>query len=380
VEGPRALRPEELGSLVRLANRVFRPQGGDMGAEFAYFLNAANAARLRVFVEKGEVLAHSGYRLQDASVFGCRLRIACLGAVCTSPDFRGKGLATRLFHDGLAAMRAEGVDLAMISGGRGLYTRNAAVPAATCRQASFEAASAGSWAQDNVEVTPAAPADAPRLAALYRAEPVRFLRPPADWAGILAGRWCMNRPARLLAIRRGGEIVAYAAARAPKGAEADPAGGTLLGEFAGCRRALVSALPRLAELGGCRALLVPVPLWDAPLAAELAARNLVPGPANAASGTVKLVNFPQLMLRLGELFVERAGPRFGEVRFAESAGRAALSLDAERLELAEADACRAVFGTPARTETALLEGRGELGRLLLAALPAEIPWYGYNYV
>jgi len=379
VEGPRALRPEELGSLVRLANRVFRPQGGDMGAEFAYFLNAANAARLRVFVEKGEVLAHSGYRLQDASVFGCRLRIACLGAVCTSPDIRGQGLATRLFHDGLAAMRAEGVDLAMISGGRGLYTRNAAVPAATCRQVSFDAAAAAGWDSD-AEVAPAAPGDGPRLAALYRAEPVRFLRPPADWAGILAGRWCMNRPARLLTIRRCGEIVAYAAVRAPQGAEADPAGGTLLGEFAGCRRALVSALPRLAELGGCRALLVPVALWDAPLAAELAARGLGPGPANAASGTVKLVNFPQLMGRLGELFVERAGPRFAEVRSAESAGRVTLSLDAERLELAEADACRAVFGTPARTETALLEGRGELGRLLLAALPAEIPWYGYNYV
>jgi hypothetical protein len=325
------------------------------------------------------VVAHSGYRVQDASIFGCTLRVACIGAVCTAPDFRGKGLATRLFHDSLAAMRAEGADLLMISGGRGLYTRNGAVPAATSRQATFDPAAFPSWDSD-AEVAPATAADAPRLAALYRAEPVRFLRPPAEWAGILAGRWCMNRPARLLAIRRGGEMVAYAAARAPKGAEADPAGGTLLGEFAGCRRSLASVLPRLAELAGCARLLVPVALWDAPLAAELGARGLIPGPANASSGTVKLVNFPRLMDRLRELLVERAGPRARDLRFAEAEGKPTFALDAERLTLAESDACRAVFGTPARTETGLLEGRGELGRLLLAALPVEIPWYGYNYV
>ena len=159
VEGPRALRPQELDSLVGLTNRVFRADGGDMGADFDYFLNRENAPHLRVFVENGQVVAHCGWRPADATVFGCRLRVGCIGAVCTDPEQRGKGLGTKLLHDNFRDMRADGVDFALISGRRGLYTRNSAVLWGAEAEYAFDAAAAGEWLSD-VEVAPAEPADA----------------------------------------------------------------------------------------------------------------------------------------------------------------------------------------------------------------------------
>jgi GNAT superfamily N-acetyltransferase len=348
-----------------------------MGAEFAYFLNRENAPRLRVFVDGGEVIAHCGYRLSDGIVFGAKLRVGCVGAVCTHPDRRGAGLGTRLFLDAVDSMRAEGADLVLISGGRGLYTRNGAVGAADRRYFTFKLEAAGDWKSD-AEVGPPCPADGSVLAALYRREPVRFLRPPSEWADILAGRWCMNRPARLLVVRRRGQLVAYAAVRAPKGADHEPEG-TFLGEYAGCRHALACALPRLAELGESPDIRLAVPEWDSPLAAELTARGLR-GLALSGHRTVKLVNFPQLLDRLRDLMVERAGPRAARLAAAAGNGKVSISLDAERLELSEVQACRMVFGGESGPDREMLQGRGELGKVLGAALPVEMPWYGYNYV
>lgn len=376
MEGPRALDAAELDSLVRLCNLAFRPDGGDIGAEFAYFINESNRARLRVFVADGEVVAHCGYRLCGASILGARVTVGCVGAVCTHPEHRGQGLATQLFADCIAAMKSEGADFAMISGGRGLYTRSGAVTAGRARR--FRAES-GPAAGEGLQVAPVAHGEASALAAIYRNEPVRFLRPPSEWADIVAGRPCMNRAARLWAIRRGGEVVAYAATREPWNDE-ERAKGMFLGEYAGCRRSLAAVLPELAERSGLPALEVDVRAWDGPLTAELDARGLAGEPVAGIGGTAKLVNFPQLMARLKDLLVERAGPRAARLEFGEADGKPTASLGAERLELDEGEACSAVFGTLEGSERGLLEGRGELGKVLGAALPVELPWYGYSYV
>lgn len=379
MEGPRALRPGELEPLVALTNLVFRPEGGDMGKEFSYFLHAENAAHLRVCAEGERIVAHCGYRPAEMLILGARVRAACLGAVCTHPDFRGKGLATELLGDALGTMKSEGVSLALISGTRGLYTRSGAVLAAGTRDFFFNPSLRSDW-EAEVDVAPARPADAVSLAAIYRREPLRFMRPPAEWADIIAGRWCMDRAARLFSIRRGGELVAYAAVRSPVPPKPQPPeDGTRLGEFAGCRRALAAALPRLADLGECPEIRVPVAAWDRPLAVELAARGLEAG-GLSATRSVKIVNFPRLMESLRDLLVERAGPRAGELAFSETpGGRVAVALHAERLELSDVEACRMVFGGKSGPDRKMLKGRGELGKVLGAALPVETPWYGYDF-
>ncbi len=376
MEGPRALQVEELDSLVRLCNLSFRPDGGEMAAEFAYFINEANRSRLRAFVEDGEVVSHCGYRRHQASIFGARVTVACLGAVCTHPDYRGKGLATKVLADCIAAMRSEGIDFAMISGRRGLYGRSGAV-AAGCAL-SYRVA-AGPARSEGIDISPAALGEAAMLAAIYRNEPARFLRPPSEWADIVAGRTCMNRAAKLWAIRRDGKLVAYAATRAPEN-EGERAKGMFLGEYAGCRRTLAAVMPELAGRGAVPTLEVNVRNWDVSLQAEMSAAGLTGEPTPGIGGTVKLVNLPQLMDSLRDLLVEQAGPRAAKLKFEEAGDKMVISLGAERLELGEADACRAVFGTLEASERGLIEDRGELGKVLGAALPVELPWYGYNYV
>src|ERR687888_292012 len=96
---PRPCRPEELPALLRLANRVFRPRGGDMGPEYPLEFNEANAENLRVIDRDGEIVAHVGICLREALILGVPLRVASIGAVCTDPTCRGAGLASRLMAD-----------------------------------------------------------------------------------------------------------------------------------------------------------------------------------------------------------------------------------------------------------------------------------------
>ena len=48
---------------------------------------------------------------------------ASVGSVCTHPDYRERGLATRLVEDALRICEQKEVALMLISGGRGLYRR-----------------------------------------------------------------------------------------------------------------------------------------------------------------------------------------------------------------------------------------------------------------
>lgn len=379
MDGPRALRPAEVPALLRLCNLVFRSRGGDMGAEFDYYLNRRTAAagHLRVMAHRGSPVAHCGYQLCEASVFGARLSLALVGAVCTHPDHRGKGLGTRLLRDCYRQMRREGADVCLISGGRGLYRRNGAIAAGRYLGCIV---SPGGVAGD-CRPAPARPADAPALAALYRAEPVRWLRSPADWREILAGRWCMNRPTKLWTVRRLGRPVAYAALRKPSGPARPGVPPLAVGEFAGCRRALAAALPAMVRRSGFGPAQLKVQEWDAPLLAELAARGLGrPKPVGEGGRTVRLVNPRRLLERLRPVLVERAGPAAGGLRAAAAGRKVRLALGRRSLELSGEDACALLFGTVEGAERRLLAGRGELSSVLAAALPVELPWYGFNYV
>jgi predicted N-acetyltransferase YhbS len=382
MEGPRALKHSELGSLIQLTNRVFRPDGGDMGSDFGYFLRKDNVSNLRVFVDNDTVQAHCGWRPYQISVRETQLKVGCIGAVCCAPEVRGQGLASRLFQDSIVAMRAAGADFVLVSGTRGLYTRNAAVTWGAATEWLYQAgdeASLNSDNQDGLEVALASHDCAEKLAELYNAEQIRFVRPASEWTEIIEGRWCMNRAAKLFVIKQYGQTVAYCAVRLP-GRE-DKSGATLfLGEYAGCRASLIKALPVLASKAGLKSLRVPVASWDAGLATELSRSSLLQQDRAEFSGTVKLVNFPQLMKHLASYMLERGGDQAAELICSESAGKFEFALAEQKLVLSEEDACRIIFGTPDGEEKQLLNNKGQLGKVLSAALPIELPNYGFSYV
>jgi len=126
IEGPRGAEVDELSEVLDLVNLVFRTSRGmkpTMQEEFPLLFNEKNVENLRIIKVDGKIVSHVGIFECDAIIHGCRLKVGMIGAVCTHPDYRGRGFATRLVEDAMSKMRRDGVNIVMISGIRRLYDR-----------------------------------------------------------------------------------------------------------------------------------------------------------------------------------------------------------------------------------------------------------------
>jgi hypothetical protein len=123
---------------------------------------------------------------------GIGFRVACFGAVFTSPAQRAQGLGTRLFAAAVARAREQGAELGLVSGARGLYARAGFTPLPPCRRYQLRATGeAGAFAVSRVDA-----ASLPALMALHAAEPVRFVRSPRALAAPHRHRRGLLRPGR----------------------------------------------------------------------------------------------------------------------------------------------------------------------------------------
>jgi len=131
MDGPRTARRDELAAIVSLVNRVFCGDGGrklPMERSFPRLFSEANLDNLYVMFDGRRLASFLATDLQDYVACGCRLPLACLGAVCTETDYRGQGLSSALLETAYAQLRAKGRLMTIISGSRGLYYRTGAAP------------------------------------------------------------------------------------------------------------------------------------------------------------------------------------------------------------------------------------------------------------
>jgi len=372
-DGIRSLRPDELDKLEELLGAVFRPSLVD---DCPHLYTGDNAANLRVVVRDGKLVSHMGTLRRYACLGGCTVRVACLGGVATLEERRGQGYATDLLDDALRSCRQDGVDFMYVSGYRRLYHRRGSRRVGRDWTFTVTREHTAELSDPGIEVAPATDADVPDLATLYRTEPVRWLRPPSDFANALRGL-VMNRPSRVLLLRQGGTPRGYVVLHQPAGEAAEE--GRIM-EYAGDRQAVVSVLGRLVEEYGLASLALHVMGCDSLLQGLLQERGLT-GQLSPTAGTAMLVNFEQLMERLRPHFVERVGPELaaslvccqrdeiitfgcgGDQVVAGNAGQAA--------EL--------IFGTPDRVEECLLAGGGRAAEVLEDVFPIPSLWYGFNY-
>ncbi len=84
---------------------------------------------VQVLCHQGVPVSKIGIYHSRVSVYGSHLRVGSIGGVCTHPDYRGLGLATRLLDYCTRKLTDEGARLMLISGVRGLYTRAGCVTA-----------------------------------------------------------------------------------------------------------------------------------------------------------------------------------------------------------------------------------------------------------
>jgi predicted N-acetyltransferase YhbS len=366
-------RPDEILELVELANRIFRGRRpGDMGAEYPLLICAENCEQLRVARADGRLVAHVGICIRDAVILGAPLRVASIGAVCTDPDYRGRGIASDLMADAAAHSRARGASLMLISGGRGLYHRLGYV---TVGRFNRYQAPSGDLAA-GLELAPLGEDDLDAVIALHQREPVRFLRPREDWERLLAAGMLMNHRAELLLARQEGVPVAYLAVREPASSSAAPE----VLEFAGSRGASAAVLPAVAARAGAdRAHLVAL-ADDREMEIQARARAFT-ARAEPFPGTLGVLDPRRFLDAIRVYLAERLG--------GDATG---LSVEVEGEQVAFRRGDEAVaFGNMGRFTAFLFGGDTEearavpqappgLARLLGRAFPMPLLWYGYNYV
>lgn len=375
MEGPRGLQSGEMDSLRELTDIVFRP--GMMG-QYPQLFNEDNKENLRVCVDNGKVVSHVGMKEQGALLFGCRIETVCIGGVATHPDYRKLGLASACFDDSLRKSREDGVDLMIVSGDRNLYRMRGCLHVGSDRAFRLTAdAVTDSLEAAATTVTVAVMRDdeLEEVIACYRAEPVRFQRFPSDYHYALQSGWAMNRPIEFLVIRQNGDFRGYAVVHGPK-----PQSSANLAEFAGDRHAILAALPHILHRYELTELHFHVMRHDA-LFRTLCEQSGLQVTPHAASGTVTLINFPQLMERLRPGFVEILGTETAaKLRFWEEGEQFGFGLGQDTLLSNRDDTTRLLFGTPEGMPAELADQPGALGEALRAILPLPTLWYGINYV
>jgi predicted N-acetyltransferase YhbS len=377
VSDARPSRPEELPEVVRLANRVFSPNDWEMGTGFPLLFCEANAEQLRVIDRAGEIVSHVGICVRDALLLGTPVRMACIGAVCTHPDHRGQGLASRLMADARAHAVAQGADLMLISGGRGLYHRLGYVTVGRFPHTHVPAGD-GSAA---VEVTEAGREDRPAVRALHAREPVRFRRSRDDWEQLLDAGMLVCQRGTLWVARLGGRPVAYLAAQPPGPEGHRRAGIARVEEYAGDRGAIAEAAPVVARRMGAVAVELVGPDGDAALAAHAAARGWSVT-IGSFPGTLGVLRPREFLAALAPWIEERLGARdAARLRIEASEGETRFSVEGESVTLTTTGQLAALlFGGETEEARAVPPREGRVGALLQALFPLPLPVYGYNFI
>ncbi|MEM1009880.1 MAG: GNAT family N-acetyltransferase, partial [Myxococcota bacterium] len=181
----------EWDELFDLLNRCFRPQGGRMQDCFPHFLCTANRKNLWVFAQQGRIHAHIGMLHCMWHLHTTTLHVGRIGAVCVAPELRNQGIGQQLFAHAKQQARQQSLDLLVISGQSGIYTRQGAEQCGKISTFTFEVQRLPSSTFNGIR--PFRKADLPRWKALYSAKPVRFSRD--NWDILLGDQivpWARN--------------------------------------------------------------------------------------------------------------------------------------------------------------------------------------------
>jgi len=390
LDGPRLIRREELAASQRLAALCFPGAAGVTEEIRAY--TPPRRGGIQVLYHRGVPVSQIGITHSQVSVYGSHLRVASIGGVCTHPDYRGQGLATRLLDYCVRKLTAEGARLVLISGIRGLYTRAGCVTAQEFEYIDLRTRISrinGSTSRINrLRVRPATEADVFLCARLYQTEPIHFVRRVEEFAELLRQRERARRAEDWIVVLAG-QPVAYLFTGIPREYRREKdAGVREVVEYAGGRVALVGALAEVMTRLELRELRLSVPWQDMDFLQLLREQDVAGEHIPLIGHTMRIVNFPGLTsdlrpyvrARLTE--VQRRGLRFEQEgpALSEAEGdRYATVRGQERLELDRAAMTQLVMGAPAEVAPNVPVAPGALGEVVPALFPLPSFLPGLNY-
>jgi len=379
IEGPRGAKPDEIPAIVELADSVFRAgEHESMGEEFPLLYGEENAEDLRIFLDDGRPVSLVGLFQRDIVLAGTRHGSCAIGSVCTDPDYRGQGLATRLLKDARERTIRNGGDIFLISGGRGLYTRQGYTDVgdyASCTVTRKR------QPEGNLDARPWTPDDVSELVRLHSLEPTRFVRGPEDFLELLRAERVVNSEADTrLVLDRDGRALAYVTYRKP-GSRRTEVDELIIDELAGSRAAITQALPAMFKEYDVRSITINYLGQDAEMV-TLARHHRWPTETSEFGGTVGIVEPERFWAACEPLFRERLGRDFRCLRF-HADEEIIIACGEEKLELAGMkEFTQLVFLPPHRRdelETGLPED-SHLRKVLDLVFPLPLVSYGLNYV
>lgn len=386
LEGPRGAKPEELPAVTELVDTVFRNSRNllpTMGPEYPLHLAPENAANLWIMLDNGRPVSHYGVTLYTWLTAGCAIPIAAVGAVATDLEYRGQGLATQIMQACEVALQAQGIVLELISGTRGLYRRNNAIPAGEDLLFTLDYPSETQEQAGEYHIRSYSQQDFRWIQATYQQEPARYLRTPEEWRKLLArnDRLTSRHKQETLVIEDARNTpLSYLVADTilPTTDQQYPPGSRTIVEYAGARHAIAAAYKILGPASG--QLRLQIPLWDTALIALLQLAGYQGTPSGLRGHTIKMLNFPALVDALAPHFLEAAGAPAGSILGENGPQGEAIFLgDGERVVLpTAADVVHLLFGSPDGEAVSLPEN-SRLASLLRAALPIPVPIPGLNY-
>ena len=373
-DGARTLQPAELNAAHALSAICFGHSTLQDLPEGCY--RATRQQSVEIISCGDRPVCQMGLYYSRLSMCASQFRVASIGGVCTHPDHRGLGLATRLLHHSFEEMRYRGVRLVLISGTRGLYQRAGCAPAQLLESMVLRREQLPTRATD-VAVRPASGADAALCASLHQRETVHFVRKVEEFqraiistGGDLAGdNWIVESD---------GRPVGYVFLRTPWSHRPEDRVRELMlrGEWGGSRTALVEALPHLMERCNLSELWLASPWQEADLGRLLHSHGVRGDSSTMFGHTLRLLDFPLLMGDLRDYVTARltSGQRRG-LEFGQEGDCYTVSRGTERLVLDGKRMTRLVLGAPADPDEPQPMLDGDLGEIVagLFPLPSFLP-------
>ncbi|MBO3803134.1 MAG: GNAT family N-acetyltransferase [Candidatus Brockarchaeota archaeon] len=378
MEGPRALKKGELRSAIELANSVFRKDSAyKMEDEFPLLFSESNLENLRAFVDAGKVVSLVGMSVNDVIIMGCKTRVVCIGSVCTHPEYRNKGLASKLMEDAANKAVQDGASLMLVSGDRGLYRRFGCVNAGIYRWYSVKRSQLNAPGGGFV-IRKYREEDVFDIVKLHQLEPVRFVRTYDDFKALLEAKRLCDQISETYVALRNGQVVAYVCLQLPRSRDLPLA----ILEYGGSRFSIFKTLGDLMDEVGTESAIVRTTSAEV----ELDHLMVCAGAKRSAGdfmGTVKLIDVGRFLEDVDGYVTEVVGERRRRdlsIRYEQSSQCLSFEYMDRRLKIEGADNITAfAFGSVEKRQQPQTR-KSELENLLDAIFPMPLVDYGLNYV